>query len=502
MLSPSSYKVLEGRFARLTVLRDAAAVLQWDMATMMPEGGSEARGEQLATLKVMSHEILTDPALADDLGRAESETGLDAWQQANLREMRRAWLHAASVPGDLVEALSKAVSRCEVQWRRARAENDFAGLRPALEEVLNLVRQQATIKAERLGLSIYDALLDEYEPGLRTPAIDRIFDDYAAFLPGFLKKVVERQAKNPPLAPLTGPFPAADQHKLALRLMTALGFDFDHGRLDTSHHPFCGGVPDDVRITTRWNESDVTQGMMGVVHETGHALYERGLPRRGHYQPVGQARGMAIHESQSLLVEMQVCRSPEFIRFLAPLLGETFGASPAWEGEDLTRRLSRVKPGLIRVDADEVTYPAHVILRYRLERALIGGSLVLSDLPGAWNDGMRSLLGIVPPDDSDGCLQDIHWPGGAWGYFPCYTLGAMMAAQLYAAAARAIPDLPKLIERGDFAPLFAWLRRHVHEKGSALSAEQIIAEATGRPLDPEIFKNHLARRYLGEVLAA
>jgi len=235
-----------------------------------------------------------------------------------------------------------------------------------------------------------------------------------------------------------------------------------------------------------------------VLHETGHAMYERGLPAAWRYQPVGHARGMALHESQSLLVEMQVSRSREFFDWAAPVIADAFGAGgPAWTAENLHRLAIRVERGFIRVEADEVTYPAHVVLRTRLERALIAGDLAVAELPGAWNDGMAALLNIVPPDDRLGCLQDIHWPGGDFGYFPTYTLGAMAAAQLAEAARRDDPDVMAGVARGDFAPLMAWLRRHVHGKGSLLSTDELLGEATGRPLDAAAFKTHLTRRYLG-----
>jgi len=282
-----------------------------------------------------------------------------------------------------------------------------------------------------------------------------------------------------------------------VKLMERIGFDFDHGRLDISLHPFCGGTPDDVRITTRYEESDFQRALQGVLHETGHAMYERGLPEAWRRQPVGRARGMSLHESQSLLVEMQVCRSREFQRFAAPILRAAFGASgPEWDAENLYRLGTRVERSFIRVDADEVTYPAHVILRYRLERALLAGDLALKDLPAAWNDGMKALLGIVPPDDRRGCLQDIHWYDGAFGYFPTYTLGAMTAAQLFDAAKRADPAILSGIERGDFAPLMAWLRANVHGKASRFSTTEIIAQATGKPLDPAVFEAHLRARYV------
>ncbi|MBI3711330.1 MAG: carboxypeptidase M32 [Proteobacteria bacterium] len=493
----SAYAALEARFRRLYLVRDATGVLQWDMAAVMPDGGAATRGDQLATLKVVAHDMLTAPELGDLIARADGETDLDDWQRANLREMKREWRHATALPADLVERLSQAVSSCEMVWRPARPKNDFKGLLPSLRQVLDLVREVAAIKSAKFGVGRYDALLSEYEPGGSSAEIDRLFDELAAFLPEFTARVLDKQAQGPAVLPLHGSFPAERQRSLATKLMGAIGFDFAHGRLDTSHHPFCGGVPDDVRITTRWDEGDFASGLMGVLHETGHAMYERGLPPRWRYQPVGQARGMGLHESQSLLVEMQACRSRPFVEYLAPLAAAAFGAAgPAWSADNLYRLYTRVERGLIRVDADEVTYPSHVILRYRLEKALIEGRMELPDLPTAWNAGMKELIGVVPPDDKDGCLQDIHWPGGAWGYFPTYTLGAMTAAQLFDAAAGADAAIPDGIRRGDFAPLMAWLRANVHGKGSLLSTRDLLVAATGKPLDPEIFKRHLRRRYL------
>ncbi len=493
-MSRAAYEKLEALFARLATIDEVVGVLHWDMSAMMPDGGSEARAEQLATMRILHHEMLTAPELVDLLDEAGCGE-LDPWEQANLREMRRQWIHAAAVPGRLVEALSRACSACEMVWRQARPASDFARVAPALDEVLALTREAAEAKAERLGVSAYDALLDQYEPDGRAEDIDRVFAELERFLPGFVDQVLARQPPLPP-AP-AGPFPAETQRKLGLRLMEIVGFDFRHGRLDVSAHPFCGGTPDDVRITTRYDEADFMTALMGVLHETGHALYELGLPKRWRRQPVGAARGMSIHESQSLLMEMQACRSPEFLAFATPLMREAFGGhGPAWEPEAIRRRYTRVARGFIRVDADEVTYPAHVILRYRLERAMLAGELAVADLPGAWNEGMERLLGIAPPDDRRGCLQDIHWYDGAWGYFPTYTLGAMTAAQLFDAARRADPDIVPGIGRGDFKPLRAWLRANVHEKGSRPSTRELLIEATGRPLDPKVFEAHLRARYL------
>lgn len=495
----NAYESLERRFHRIINLDDAAAMLGWDQQTMMPPGAAQARGEQVATLRAMVHELLNDPRLHDELGLAEAQAGaLDGWQAANLHEMRRRWVYAAALPSSLVEAHSRAVSACEPVWRAARAASDFSLLRGPLETVLALTREVAIARAEKLGCTPYDALLDEFEPGARAERIDVIFDELAASLPTLVDRVVAHQARvgAPPLQP-PGPFPRARQEALCRQLATRVGFDFACGRLDESAHPFTEGVREDVRITTRYDEDDFGGALMGVLHETGHALYEQGRPAAWRNQLVGKARGMSLHESQSLIIEMQACRSREFITFVAPLLREAFGGEgPAFAEENLYRLNTSVSRSFIRVDADEVTYPLHVILRYRLERRMIAGELAVADLPEAWNEGMRTFLGVTPPDDRQGCLQDIHWPSGGWGYFPTYTLGAMTAAQLFEAACRGNPELRPGIGRGDFAPLRTWLREHVHALASRYSTEEVVTRATGRPLDPAVFRRHLEARYL------
>jgi carboxypeptidase Taq len=493
-----AYDDLSAIFHRIGGLEEAAGVLHWDMATLMPSGGAAARAEQITVLDLTCHEMLTDPRVADLLASAEAEgASLDPWRRANLAEMRRLWIHASALEPDLVEALTKTAKRCEMVWREALSRADYALVLPDLESLVTLVRKEAAAKAEVLGKSPYDALLDRYEPGGASERIDLIFADLAEFLPGFLAEVRDHQARQPvPLRP-QGPFPIAKQEMLARELMAKVGFDFDAGRLDQSLHPFCGGVPEDVRVTTRYDEDDFLSALMAVLHETGHALYERGLPKDWRLQPVGRARGMALHESQSLIVEMQACRSPAFVTYLAPIVQDAFGGEgSAWTPENLVRLHNRVEPGFIRVDADEVTYPAHVILRYRLEKAMIAGDLEARELPDAWNQEMRVLLGIEPPDHRLGCLQDIHWYDGAWGYFPTYTLGAMTAAQLFAAACEERPDIEPALGQGDFSPLMAWLGEKVHGLGSSLPSEEIVTRATGKPLDAGVFKDHLRRRYL------
>ena len=493
-----AYADLERRFRRILALRDAESILHWDWSTMMPAGGGESRAEQLAELRALRHGLTIDAAIGERIAEARENESLSAEQRANVAEMDRIWRRATALDAEQVAAMSRACSACETAWRTARAEDDFDAVRPAMENVLARVCENAAALSERLGLDPYDALLDEFEPGGRAADIDAVFADLESFLPGFLEEALDAQARRPdPVLP-DGPFPVDTQRALGMRFMRTLGFDFDRGRLDVSLHPFCGGTSRDVRITTRYDTADFTSALMGVLHETGHALYEMGLPDEWIGQPAGEARGMSLHESQSLLIEMQVCRSRPFLEYAAPIAREAFGGSgPAWEADNFVALYQRIGRGLIRVDADEVTYPLHVILRYRLERAMIAGDLAVADLPGAWNDGMKRLVGVTPTTNREGCLQDIHWYDGAWGYFPTYTLGAMMAAQIFDAARRADPAIPDGIAHGDFAPLLNWLRANVHGKGSLLSTGEILTGATGRPLDAAVFKAHLRERYLG-----
>lgn len=496
----TAYDSLEARFRRIALVGEAGAVLHWDYATQTPEGGAESRADQLAELQAISHTLLTSVETEDQIAAAQdSAASLDEWQAANLREMSRRVRRARALDEAFVTKFAKACSATEQAWRRARAESDFAVVGTLLAELTELVREKAVRIGEVLALDPYDALLDAYEPGSRAAKIDPVFDDLAQFLPPFLEEVLAHQAKEPAALAPKGPFPGATQRDLGVKFMEILGFDFSRGRIDVSHHPFCGGVPDDVRITTRYDEDDFTSALMGVLHETGHALYSQGLPADWRLQPVGDALGMSIHESQSLLMEMQVCRSRAFLAFAAPVMRETFGGKgSAWETDNLIRLYHKVERSFIRVDADEITYPLHIILRYRLERAILAGDLQIKDLPTAWNDTFKSLIGLDVPDDANGCLQDIHWFDGAFGYFPTYTLGAMTAAQLYQAAKSQDAAIPSGIEKGDFAPLLAWLRENVHSLGRRLPATDLLTETTGRPLEAAPFKNHLRARYLNK----
>jgi carboxypeptidase Taq len=496
-----SYRALEHHFRRLGHLQHVAAILGWDEAVIMPAAAGDQRAEAMATLQVIIHEQLTDARLPDWLALAEQEPDLSPFERANVREIQRLVRRAQAVSPELVERMANAQLRSEQAWRRMRADNDFAGFAPLLAEVVTLKRAAAEMLGAALSLSPYDALMDEFEPGLKAERLDRVFANLRDFLPALIDQVIERQRGERVITP-RGPFPVAAQRELGLKMMVAVGFDPAHGRLDVSHHPFCGGVPSDVRITTRYDERDFTSALMGVLHETGHAKYEQGLPREWMMQPVGAARGMAMHEGQSLCSEMQVSRSRAFLEFLLPHVKSAFPeavrAQPdAFSVDNMYRFFTRVERSKIRVDADEVTYPCHILVRYDIERALIEGKLRVDDIPAAWDAGMRSLLGISTGDDHrDGCMQDVHWPSGAFGYFPTYTLGAMTAAQLFQAALRAHPTLPAQIARGEFDQLNAFLRDAIWSQASLYDGDALMRRASGESLDARYFEAHLRARYL------
>lgn len=400
------------------------------------------------------------------------------------------------LPAELVEAKSIAGSRCEHAWRTQRPANDWQGFATNLKEVVRLSRQEAELRAQANGCSRYDALLDVFEPGMTSAALDHTFGQLKTWLPHLLQQVVEKQAQQPVITP-QGPFPIASQRELGLRVMAELGFDFNHGRLDISAHPFCGGVPEDVRITTRYNQDEFLSAMMGVIHETGHARYEQNLPEQWRGQPVALARSTAIHESQSLFMEMQLGRSAPFLQRILPQIISQLGDQPALQADNFVRLTQQVKPGLIRVDADELSYPAHVILRYEIERALIEGEIEVEDIPALWDEKMQQSLGLDTRGNyRDGCMQDIHWTDGAFGYFPTYTLGAMYAAQLFQALQNAIPQSAELIQHGDLQPVFDWLQQNIWQHGSRFTTEQLIVNATGEALNPDYFRKHLEQRYL------
>ena len=387
--------------------------------------------------------------------------------------------------------------RSEQLWRDLRAKNDWAGFLPALEGVVALVREEAALRAAALKLDPYDALMEQYDPGNRAADIAPVFAELKSFLRDFIPEALDVQAERlaaRPLKPLAGSYPIDRQRELGLAMMGAVGFDFTRGSLSVSHHPFCGGVPTDVRITTRYKTSDFLSALMGVLHETGHALYEQNLPAQWAHWPLGRARGMAVHESQSLFVEKQIGRNPVFWQWALPVVEKHLGET--LQLDDILPHVHKVERGLIRVDADEVTYPLHVILRFELEQDLVAGRLDVADIPEAWDAKMRDYLGLSTIDTpGDGPMQDVHWPGGTFGYFPSYTLGAMMAAQQWAAIAAEFPAVESEFANGKFDTVNEWRRAKIWSQGSLYSTPQLLERATGEPLNAAHFTAHLRKRY-------
>lgn len=489
------YQQLEQEFRRLFVLKSAADLLRWDAATVMPRGSVELRGDQLAVLSTECHAILAQPKIPRLLERA-SAGGLDEWQQANLQRMRREYDQAIAIPNALIARLAKATARAELCWRDAREQRDFNRFAPLLEEVVHLTADRAQLLGQALQLEPYDALVDEFSPGLTTAEIDRLFTALAQRLPELIQQAIDARQEQTVL-PVDAKVSHGKQRALAVYLMQVLGFVFEQGRLDESDHPFTGGVPGDVRITTRFHANDVLSGLMAVIHETGHARYFQGLPLAWRGQPVGQDAGMALHESQALLLEMFVGRSREFMQYLQPLLTKHLGVSgPAWQEDNLYRVLTRVQRSLIRVDADELTYPVHIMLRYDLERQLLSGELGVKELPEAWNEGMANRLGVRPAHDAEGCLQDIHWALGAFGYFPSYAVGAMIAGQLMERIRADLPRLDEQIRAGQFQNLFAWLTENIYSAGASQPAPQLVQAVTGRPLSAAPWLRYVENKYL------
>ena len=491
-----SFTALDAHCRSLGALEHALAILGADEATHMASGGGEKRAEAMAGLSGMLHRQATDPKVRDWIEAAKAEN-LDEAGRAAVRELERTYVNAVCLPSDFVVRQTMTRMRCEQLWRTARSEGDWAGFAPSLEGVVALVREEAAMRAEALKLAPYDALMEQYDPGNRAADIDPVFADLKGFLKGFVEEALEVQSERLAKAPktvLAGNYPVESQRALGLELMQAVGFDMNRGSLSVSHHPFCGGVPTDVRLTTRYRTDEFLSALMGILHETGHGLYEQNLPQETAHWPSARARGMAMHESQSLFVEKQIGRNPAFWAFALPKVGEHLGEKLTLD--ELLPHLHHVGRGMIRVDADEVTYPLHVILRYELEQDMLAGRIEVRGLPEAWDAKMRDYLGLSTLDNpKDGPMQDVHWPAGAFGYFPSYTLGAMMAAQQFEAIKRVHPDVNDSIAAGDFTTVNDWRRENIWSVASMKSTPQIMRDATGEALNAAQFIAHLKERY-------
>lgn len=491
------YQALIRQFRKLSQIDHAITFLQWDNMVMMPPGGSESRSEAIAELSTMYHSLLTSSQTGDLLKEAmASKLGEN---RQSLTEMKRTYDRAACLPGDLVKAKSLAGSKCEHHWRTQKENNDWSGFLRNFKEVVYLAREEAQARqATNIKdlLTPYDAMLDLYLTGDSSEFITSIFNTLKGQLPHLLANVIEKQ-RNVKFKNFRGRYPLDKQKRLCRTLAGSLGFDFTQGRLDVSTHPFSTGCRGDQRITTRFHDDEFFEALLATAHETGHASYENGLPIEWDGLPIGEARNLCIHESQSLLFEKQLFLSRPFLDFFIDKIRAELNLDETWDAEQLWTSATQVKPSFIRVEADEVTYPLHVILRYEIESKLINQTLEAEDIPEVWDQGMRDYLGISSGDNHKaGCLQDMHWSDGSFGYFPSYTIGAINSAQLFNAIRRDNPNWQDLLKQGETGFVRDWLSTKIWAKGSSLSSQEIMVSATGEGTNPQVFLSHLKDRYI------
>ena len=490
-----AYTKLKEIFKDASLSSDIAGILHWDMSTMMPSNSRDQRAEQLAYLSKLSHDKISSNEVRDLILEAKSEE-LNQNETYNLREIEREHKLTSSVPSNLIQKISRTSAKCEGEWQDARKNSNFNLIKNSLGELIKLTKEEADILGKEFNLSPYEALVNKFEPGSNTKLIANVFDDLQQFLTPLIDTIIEKQ-RSQNILPIQYKISENQQKVIAEHIMKIIGFDFKRGRLDKSVHPFCGGSTNDVRITTRYNEDNPFSSLDGVMHETGHALYELNLPEKWSHQPVGKSRGMAMHESQSLLIEMQITRSLAFKTFLSKLLKDKFNIiDKSFDANNLYLLGTRVEKSFIRVESDEVTYPLHIILRFNLERKIFNNEIEVNDIPEAWNDEYKKLFDKKVEKDTDGCLQDVHWYAGLFGYFPTYSLGALTAAQF---ASQLRIDLPKLdlnIEKGKFDDLVNWLKTNIHEKASFFSTNEVLEQVTKSSLNAKYFKNYINNRYL------
>ena len=496
METSGEYRELLDIFRQITFLRSTSSLLSWDQETFMPEKGQGHRAGQISCISGLVHSMLTDKRageLIDTLWQQVKDQGPSSDCFVNLREWKRQYDQAVKLPEDLVRELSYARVVAHGAWVEARAGADFSIFLPHLERLVELSRK----KAIYLGFeeNMYDALLDLYEPGEKTANVDAVF---ARLVPG-LKDILGgvMSAAQDDLPRLEGSFQGRSQEVLARLMASRIGYDFTRGRLDTVVHPFSTRIgPGDVRITTRWNEEDFTEGLFGVLHEAGHGLYSQNLPEDAFGTPLGDSVSLGIHESQSRLWENIVGRSLEFWEYFFPLARGVFpGTMEGMAVLDFVRMINRVRPSFIRVEADEVTYNLHVFLRFQLEKEIINGQLPVREIPARWNELFEDIFGMKVPDDRMGCLQDVHWSGASFGYFPTYTLGNIYSAMIFEAASRDVPDLREMFRQGEFKPLLDWLKEKIYSQGQRYRSRQLIEHVTGRAPECRTFLDYLGSKY-------
>lgn len=493
-MTTSAYDSLCHAVGEAGLLGSTGNILSWDQETQLPDGGAELRARQLAQLARLTHQLSTRPEIAHLLDRAADSDEVRAApaKAANVREMRRDFERQTKLPSRLVEELAAAASTGQHEWAAARKESNFKRFLPHLRRLVELNREQADCLGIPAGGERWDALADLYEPGCRAVDVEKVLVPLRTRLVGLLDRI--RGSSRGPSNRFNEVAVPLDRQRAFVRFVVErIGFDFSRGRLDESTHPFCGGSHcRDVRMTTRFKETCVNDALGSTMHEAGHGMYEQGLPFEHFGTPLGQAVSLGIHESQSRMWENQVGRSRAFWEWIAPSLPAHLGSTVGGLSlDELYGAANIVEPGFIRVDADEATYNLHIMVRFELERALIGGSLDPADLPGAWNERYKSYLGLTVPEDRVGCLQDVHWSMGAFGYFPTYTLGTLYAAQFFESACAAIPGLTDGFRRGEFAPLLQWLNHNIHRHGRQFGSAELCTRVTGRTLEAEPFLRHL-----------
>jgi carboxypeptidase Taq len=497
MRADQAYDELLRRMREETLLTTIEALLDWDEETYMPSGGVENRSEQLALVAGLLHERGTDPRLGELLAAVEhSDLLADAGGAAavNVRELRREYDRFVRLPRSLVQDVARTTALAQKAWASARAASDFGRFRPWLERIVALKRAEA----ECVGYADdpYDALLEDYEPGLRSAVVVRLFDALRRELVPLAERIAGAR-RQPDRAVLRRHFPRDRQRRFGERVATAVGFDFGRGRMDLGVHPSCIGMgPGDCRITLRFDDRDFAGGLLTILHEVGHGLYEQGLDPEHYGTPMGEVASVGMDESQARFWENRVGRDRQFWDHFYPGARELFSESLGdVSADEFHFAINRVAPSLIRIHADEVTYNLHVMIRFDLERALLSGALPVADLPDAWNAAYRQMLGVAPRADAEGCLQDGHWADGMIGYFPTYALGDVFAAQLYARAERELGSLGEQFARGEFAALGQWLGTHVYQQGGRHPSAKLIELVTGSPPDHRPLVRLLKAKY-------
>jgi len=485
-----TYKAILGEIGKL---RSAESLLAWDQQTHMPGAGSAARADALGKLSRLGFELATSDELGQCIEELEARDDLSDEEAASVRDVGRQYRRQKAIPPDLFEAFTIAQSKGQAAWAEARAKADFAHFRPNLEKLVDFARQFA----EYYGYedTPYDALLEPFEPGMTSRRLRKIIEPLKAELVPFLERIAA-EGTPPDADVLVGSFPVNMQREMSRRTLEIIGYDYGSGALDDAPHPFTTEIAHgDVRITNRYEEDDPVSGLFGALHEGGHALYGQGMGENLYKLSLSDGASFGIHESQSRLIENQIGRSRPFWRFFQPIIGEFLPQLAGVDAEALYRAVNVVSPSLIRVEADEVTYNFHIMLRFELESALINGETAVADLPALWNDAMQRYLGVSPNDDADGVLQDVHWSMGAFGYFPSYMLGNLYAAQVATALRADRPNLDAEIEAGDFEPLVSWLREKVHQFGGVHRAEDLIRRITGEGLNAKHFIDYVVGKF-------